>query len=152
LHTIHDTLTKIRNCISDFDINALKDCYEQDASNGLDGLEKITTDYKQAVLDTLDTSKLVQVTKSEEPVAKPKKTRAKKAKVDQEESADEPPKPKRSRKKRAAAEVEASSEEEPDYIPRKTRSRSTKTTEETDPAIAKIEAMAAKMREDAALR
>ncbi|KAJ4318097.1 hypothetical protein N0V94_004622 [Neodidymelliopsis sp. IMI 364377] len=140
------------NCISNFDIRALKNCYEQDTSNGLDGLEKISTDYKQAVLDTLNTSKLVQVTQSEEPAAKPKKTRSKKAKANQEESEDEPPKPKRSRKKRAAAEVKASSEEEPDYVPRKTRSRSTKTTEETDPAIAKIEAMAARMREDAAPR
>ena len=144
-------INETRNCISKYDIEALHNCNEQDGAEGLDGLETIPDTFKQAVLETLRTGKRVDVTKEEAPAAKPKKARAKKPKVkDQDSSADEAPKPTRSRKKRPIKEVEGSSDAEPEYVPKNTKSRSIPKEESDDPAVPKIEAMAAAMRDNAA--
>ncbi|KAF3043620.1 hypothetical protein E8E11_008869 [Didymella keratinophila] len=139
------------NCISKYDIEALQSCNEQDGTEDLDGLETIPDTFKQAVLETLRTGKRVDVSKEDAHVAEPKKARAKKPKVeDQDSSAGEAPKPTRYRKKRPIKEVEASSDAEPEYAPKKSKSKRILKKEPVDPAVAKIEAMAAAMRDNAA--
>lgn len=140
------------NCISEFDISALKECHQQDTMNGLDGLEIIPATSKQAVLDTIRTGELAVVAKIEPPTAKPKKVRTKKAKVETDDEAlEEAPKPKRSRKKRPVEDVDSASESEPDYVLKKSKSRSKPKEEPADSAVANIEAMAAAIRDNAAL-
>ena len=140
------------NCISEFDISALKECHQQDTMNGLDGLEIIPATSKQAVLDTIRTGELAVVAKIEPPTAKPKKVRTKKAKVETDDEAlEEAPEPKHSRKKRPVEDVDSASESEPDYVPKKSKSRSKPKEEPADSAVANIEAMAAAIRDNAAL-
>lgn len=129
----------------------MKACNEQDSTDALDGLGTIPNTFKQAILETLRTGERVAVNREEAPAAKSKKARAKKPKVeDQDSSADEAPKPPRSRKKRPAKEVEASSDAEPEYVPKKSKSRSIPKEEPVDPTVAKVGAMAAAMRDHAA--
>lgn len=134
------------NRISKHGIAALRSCNEQDGNADLDGLETISETFKQAVLETLHIGKCVGVIKEETSAMKPKKARAEKPKVeDQDSAADEAPKPTRSRKKRPIEEVETSSDAEPEYVPRKSKSK-----KPVDPASAKIEATAAVMRDNVA--
>lgn len=135
------------NCISQYDINALKVCPEQDSSGdpeGLDGLETIPATFKAAILKILNDGKLIEVAKNE-PEDPPKKSRAKMSKADEKD--DE--KPKRGRKKRTTELMEVDSNSEPEYVPKKTRGRRNIEEETVDPAVSNIEALAAAMRENA---
>lgn len=108
--------------------------------------------FKQAVLDTLHKGERVDVTKEEPPAAKPKQAQTRKPKVEGPDSpADKAPKPICSRKKRHVEEVEDASDAEPEYVPKKSKSRSRPKEEPVNPAVAKIEAMAVAMRNNAAL-
>ncbi|KAF3041284.1 hypothetical protein E8E12_002796 [Didymella heteroderae] len=141
------------NCISKHDIDALESCNERDGMVGFDGLETIHVNFNQAVLETLRTSELIDVSKEEAPTPKPKKARAKRRNVvDQDGSAGEASKPMRSRKKRPAREVETSSDAEPEYVPKKSRSRSKPKELLVDPVVANIEAMATAMCDNAEAR
>jgi hypothetical protein len=143
-----------RNCISKYDISALQSCNERDGVEGLEGLNMIPDALKQAVFETWRTGERVDVTKEGPPAAKPKKARVKKPKVeDQDSSAGDAPKPTRYRKKHPIKEVEASSDSEPEYVPKKSKSRSVpneEPVEPVEPAVARIEAMAAAIRDNAA--
>ncbi|CAO2650026.1 Nn.00g013180.m01.CDS01 [Neocucurbitaria sp. VM-36] len=154
-------------CMSRYDLDSAKEHYENDSFGGLDD---IPTEFRQTVEETFKKGEVVKPPELEvEALPVKKKPRTKKQKVncsDDEELTEgkkskksqvkkeavtdgedvEAPKPKRTRKKRAIEEVDVSEEE---YVPRKTRSRQAPVVE-TDPAVANIQALAEKMREEAA--
>jgi hypothetical protein len=168
------SLTSHRRCTSKFDLEQITALHKDELFDGIDALP---VEYQQAVQATLENGEVVDPPKIE-PDVKPRKSRAKKRKVKDDESdsndddkeVEDTPKPKRSRKKSTIKDQEFSSEEgDPEYVPKKTKSRSapmkeeaelstpekqTHATkeEETDPAVQNIEAMAAAMREAAARR
>ncbi|KAJ4373084.1 hypothetical protein N0V83_003375 [Neocucurbitaria cava] len=155
-------------CMSEQDLASAQEHYH---GNLFEGLDDIPVEYRQAVEETFKKGQVVKPpelalaptpAKSRKPRTKkaivisddddemtedqkPKKSRAKK-KGDAGDEEEEAPKLKRNRKKRAIEEVDVSEEE---YVPKKTRSRQTPMQEEIDPAVASIQALAEKMREEA---
>lgn len=135
-------LTSHRKCISKFDLNEITERHKEEER--IDGTDNLPAGYQEAVQATLETGEVVDPTKIE-PVKKPRKSRVKKRKVD-DDSDDEDGskledtlKPKRTRKKTAIKEEGLSSEVEPEYILRKTRSRGAPLKEGANPVTPEIE-------------
>jgi hypothetical protein len=161
-------------CISKYDLEAMQTRHSEDASE-IDGFSSLPVEHQTVVTETLETGEVVEPPQPPAPVLKPKKA---KRKVEDENSDAETPKPERKTKtkknvdkennsddaletkakpnrkgkgkgkKRASDEMDASSE--PEYVPRKTRSRAAPLEDVVDPAVARIEAMAEALRNQAA--
>jgi hypothetical protein len=149
--------------MSKFDLEAAQECYAQDTFGGIDALPE---EYQKVVHETFEKGEVVEPPTLEVP----KKSRAKKVKTedDEEDGESETPKPKgRSKKKinnnnKGETETpksmgsstkrtsEADDSSEPEYVPKKSRSRAVPMEEVVNPAVAKIEAITAAMRDDAA--
>lgn len=122
---VHQRADPFRNCITTHDINALKGCHDQDGDNGLDGFDAIPSAAMKAVLETLQTGKLINAPSVEVAVKKKTTKTAKKVLIEAAEPEQQGSEvvdvqvPRRSGRKRTAAYVEPSSETESDYAPKK---------------------------------
>lgn len=127
-------------CMSAYDLGQAKQRFddEDDADNTFDGIDALPVEYKQTVIGTLRTGKVIGEPPRTEPSVppKPKETQARRQKgvkvgepsiKDEDEVEDagqvDTPKPKSTRKKRAREETDR---DEVGYVPRKTRSRQAK--------------------------
>ncbi|KAH9878268.1 hypothetical protein J1614_003485 [Plenodomus biglobosus] len=127
-------------CMSAYDLRQAKQRFddEDDVDNTFDGIDALPVEYKQTVIDTLRTGKVISEPPQTKPSAplKPKETQARKQKRvkvtessikdddgNEDEGQVDEPKPKRTHKKRAREEM---GKNEVEYVPRKTRSRQAK--------------------------
>jgi hypothetical protein len=157
------SLTRRRKCMSKFDLEAAQERYAEETFVGIDALPDR---YQIVVRETFEKGEVIEPPTLE----MPKKSRAKKVKIEDDEEDGEPetPKPKgRGKKKKKNDDdgetetlkqtgsgtkraFEADDSSEPEYVPKKSRSRAVPLEEVDDPAVAKIEAMTAAMRDEAA--
>lgn len=152
----------LRKCMTKYDIEAAQGRYADDTFDGIDALPD---EYQVVVRETFEKGEAIESTILE----MPKKSRAKKVKNEDDEEDGEPETPKSKRKGKTKTNddenetetptpagsgtkraFEADYSSEPEYFPKKRRSRAKPVEEVVDHAVAKIEAMAAAMREKAA--
>ena len=133
--------------MSAFDLEAIQEYNQQES---FDIPVTLSDELHKVVLDTLETGEVVEPPKLPEVAPKPKKSRAKKQKVADEDSEEEAPKPKPKRKGKKRASEEMDTASEPEYVPKKTRSRAAPMEDIIDPAVARIQAMAEGLRTEAA--
>ena len=100
-------------CISEIDLEHAKQRYDEDS---IDGLDNIPGEYKEVVVETFKTGKVVEPPQLEMPARKARKAGTKKEKLADGDSEDsDGPKP-----RRTVDRIDVSEEE---YVPKKTRSR-----------------------------
>jgi hypothetical protein len=90
LSSRYDLTGDFRMCISEYDLKAIQQSYNEDC---FDGVETLSDEYKTVVIEMLEKGEVMEPPKPAAPVIKPKKTKKSKKKAADDDSETDTPEP-----------------------------------------------------------